>query len=177
MKYRREAVYSSYQADQFLAVGNVYNCTVNSSHGLFNWFFPGHYVIIKPFTGSEYNYWDSDSMAAKLGLVGAYLVTKVSLNLDLVGNKYTTQMETMFESSGLDGLIRKEKDGDDEDPTQKPEQQGEEGKSATNRTKKYITHDGKIIEVTEENTGGTSGGTGGKGNLDSNGNPLGEGVE
>ena len=174
MKYRREAVYSSYQADQFLAVGNVYNCTVNSSHGLFNWFFPGHYVIIKPFTGSEYNYWDSDSMAAKLGLVGAYLVTKVSLNLDLVGNKYTTQMETMFESSGLDGLIRKEKDGDDEDPTQKPEQQGMRTRNtATNETKKYITYDGKIIEIPETKAEEEKTSK----DLDSNGNPLPESVE
>ena len=86
-------------------------------------------------------------MAAKLGLVGAYLVTKVSLTLDIVGDKYSTQMETMFESSGLDGLIKKEENGEDEDPTSKTKQKSESGTKADSKTK---SEPGKKEEKKEE---------------------------
>jgi len=125
MKYRREAVYSSYQTDQFLAVGNVYNCTINSSKACFNWFFPGHLVIAKPYAGQAYNFWDKDAMVTKLGLTGAYLLTKVSISLELPvegtgGIKKSTQMEGMWETSGLSGLIKEKEDTQTEENVSKP---------------------------------------------------------
>ena len=74
----RESRYFQYQADEFVAIGNVYDCTINFKNNLLNWFLPGHIVIVDPYVGTDARAWnDAKSIGNRLGLTGFYLVTKV----------------------------------------------------------------------------------------------------
>lgn len=98
-QYLRESRYFQQQADEFVAIGNVYNCTVRFKNNLMNWFLPGHIVIIDPYTADEKPWNNPESIGNRIGMTGFYLVTNVKHKLIKNGKDF--QLETTLETKWI----------------------------------------------------------------------------
>jgi hypothetical protein len=113
----RESRYFQYQADEFVAIGNVYDCTVNFKNNLLNWFIPGHVLILDPYCGDDKPWSDAKSIGNRIGLTGFYLVIKVQHKYDSSNKNYTTTLQTKWIASvtgnirGRLGAVKNIKDG------------------------------------------------------------------
>ena len=101
----RESRYFQYQADEFVAIGNVYDCTVNFKNNLLNWFIPGHVLILDPYCGDSKTWNNSKSIGNRIGLTGFYLVTKVQHKYESTNKNYNTTLQTKWIAS-VTGNIR-----------------------------------------------------------------------
>jgi hypothetical protein len=112
-QYLRESRYFQHQADEFVAIGNVYNCTVQFKNNIMNWFLPGHIDIIDPYTADEKPWNDSESIGNRIGMTGFYLVTNVKHKLLKNGKDFvfSTTLETKWIAS-VTGEIRGSKEND-----------------------------------------------------------------
>ena len=106
-QYLRESRYFQHQADEFVAIGNVYNCTVQFKNNIMNWFLPGHIVIIDPYTADDKPWNNSKSIGNRIGMTGFYLVTNVKHKLLKNGKDFviSTTLETKWIAS-VTGEIR-----------------------------------------------------------------------